>query len=112
MHIPAYGADGSRRRALPLDAVLRLESLKLVVVQRNRKGAPVCVHFYGESHMPVQTRLKAGTRYSYREQVATGHTWTHHRLPHAAVDAALGRVEPWEVVDAHVRAMYRGVELS
>jgi hypothetical protein len=118
--VRAFGPDGARRRNCTPETAERLASLKLVIAQRNPKtGAITVIHFCDHesrighgSHVPLQARLKAGTRYSFREQIGDGHGWAHHRLPYVAMDAALGRIEPREVVDQHVRALYRGVELS
>jgi hypothetical protein len=79
--IPTYGADGVRRRNHSLETVLYLESRRAVVLQRTRKGEVVSARFYGESSTGIRTRLKAGTRYSYLEQIGGHRGWAHSRLP-------------------------------
>ena len=79
--IPTYGADGLRRRNHSLETLLYLESRKAVVLRRTRKGEVVCARFYGESYTPIRTRVKAGTRYSYLEQIGRHPGWAHTRLP-------------------------------
>ncbi len=78
--IRCFGPDGANRRRYSVESAEYLVSRKSVVAVRH-KGAIVSIHFYGESRMPIQSRLKAGTRYSYKEQVGDRHRWTHARLP-------------------------------
>jgi hypothetical protein len=90
--IPTFGPDGSRRRAYSLESVLYFESRKTVYVQR-RNGVVRCAHWYGDSLMPLQSRPKAGTRYSHREQVGNHKAWTHQRLPIYRVEKAVSTAE-------------------
>jgi hypothetical protein len=45
----------------------------------------VCPHFCGNSSVPIQTRFKTGTRYSFAER---GHNWSHRQLPRIPVHGA------------------------
>jgi hypothetical protein len=85
--IPTFGPDGSRRRSYSLESILYFESRKTVYVQR-RNGVVRCAHWCGDSLMPLQSRLKDGTRYSHREQVGNHKAWTHQRLPIYRVEKA------------------------
>src|SRR3954452_25510038 len=86
--IPTYAPDGSRRRNHSLKAVLYLESRKTAVLQRTRKGEILRAQFCGESSVRTRRRLKAGTRYSYLEQIGGRHGWALSRLPWIPVACA------------------------
>lgn len=94
MSIKTFAADGRRLRSHSFESVARLEQLKLVIVQRNRKGDILCAHFYGQTRTPLTSRLKAGTRYSYRELVGDGRRrWSHSKLPRIPLSPALSDSE-------------------
>jgi hypothetical protein len=112
--IPTYGADGLRRRNHSLETVLYLESRKAVVVRRTRKGEVVSARFYGESSTAIRTRLKAGTRYSYLEQIGGHRGWAHSRLPQIPVAGAerLLNTELAAELDYERRLAFRAVQVS
>jgi hypothetical protein len=112
--ITTYGADGLRRRNHSLETVLYLESRKSVVLQRTRKGQVVCAHFYGNSSIPIRTRLKTGTRYSYLEQIGHRHGWVHSRLPRIPVACGQGltNYELTAEIDYERRLAFRAVQVS
>jgi len=111
--IPTYGADGLRRRNHSLETLLYLESRKAVVLRRTRKGEVVCARFYGESYTPIRTRVKAGTRYSYLEQIGGPRGWTHSRLPRIPVADAqkLTNKEFAAEIDYQSRLAFRAVQV-
>ena len=102
--IPTYSADGSRRRRYSLEAIERLLSLHLVVVQRNRKGAIAVAMFRPLSGAnPIRPTAHTGTKYSFHERLDDGHhAWTLHGLPQ----------NEHEDADLFVRAIFRAVPLS
>ena len=112
--IPTYGADGVRRRDHSLETVLYLESRRAVVLQRTRKGEVVSARFYGESSTGMRTRLKAGTRYSYLEQIGGHRSWAHSRLPRIPVAGAEGLLnnELAAELDYERRLAFRAVQVS
>jgi hypothetical protein len=83
MSIPTYGADGVRRsRDYSLESLLRMESAKTAILRRGRRGNVQCAYLYEDSRVPIETRLRAGSMYSYQEQLENGRKrWTHRRLP-------------------------------
>jgi hypothetical protein len=109
--IPTYGPDGSRRRAYSLESVLYFESRKTVYVQR-RNGVVRYAHWYGDSVMPLQSRLKAGTRYSHREQVGDRKAWTHRPLPIYRVEKAKTTAEFYAELTERQAAPFVAVTLS
>jgi hypothetical protein len=113
-NVPTYGADGLRRRNHSLDTVLYLESRKAVIVQRTRKGEVVCAHFCGDSAMPIRTRVKAGTRYSYLEQIGGHPGWVHRPLPRIPVVGARGLAnrELAAELDYERQLVFRAVQVS
>ena len=110
--IPTYGADGLRRRNHSLETLLYMESRKTAVLQRTRKGEILRAQFCGESS--VRSRLKAGTRYSYLEQICSQHGWVHSRLPSipVACPQALTNNELAAEVDYQRRLAFRAVQVS
>jgi hypothetical protein len=112
--IPTYGADGLRRRNHSLETVLYLESRNAVVLRRTRKGEVLRAQFCGESYTPIRTRVKAGTRYSYLEQIGSHPGWTHSRLPRIPVARAqeLTNKEFAAEIDNERRLAFRAVEVS
>src|SRR5256885_84847 len=83
MSIPTYGADGVRRsRDYSLESLLRMESAKTAILRRGRTGKVQCAYLYEDSRVPIENRLRAGSRYSYQEQFDDGRKrWAHKRLP-------------------------------
>ena len=112
--ITAYGVDGLRRRNHSLETVLFLESRRTVVLQRTRKGEVVSARFYGESSTAIRTRLKAGTHYSYLEQIGGHRGWAHSRLPQIPVAGAEGLLnnELAGELDYERRLAFRAVQVS
>lgn len=111
--IPTYGPEGQRRRALLLDDLLVLESRKMVVLQRGiRTGKVLSAHFFGEHYCAVKTKPKAGTKYSYQEQLGNRRRWTHSRLPRIPVEAGLSCSEFAARLDTLRRLSFHAVTLS
>ncbi len=112
--VKAFGSDGQlRRKRFSQKHARELAELKAVIPQWDRRGQKIlCIHFYGESRIPVKNRLKAGTIYVYQEQIDSRRAWTHKRLPYRAVDAATGFVEPPEILDRYIRRIFLEVPLS
>lgn len=110
----AFGPDGQlRRKRFSQESARFLAQVKAVIPQWDRRGKQIiCIHFYGESRTPVKNRLKAGTIYTYQEQVADRKAWTHKRLPYRAMDASTGHIETPEVIDSHIRSLFCAVALS
>jgi hypothetical protein len=81
--IPTYGADGARRsRDYSLASLLRMEAANTAILRRGRRGNVQCAYLYEDSRVPIEARLRAGTRYSYQEQLDDGRKrWAHKRLP-------------------------------
>ena len=102
--IPTYSADGQRRRGYSPEAIERLLSLHLVVVQRNRKGAIAVAMFRPTSGAnPIQPTAHMGTKYSFLERLDDGnHAWALHGLP----------ASDHRDADLFVRAIFRAVPLS
>ncbi|MGI8962354.1 MAG: hypothetical protein ACR2IV_21875 [Bryobacteraceae bacterium] len=113
-NIRTYGADGLRRRDHSLETVLYLESRKTAILHRTRKGLVVRAQLCGESNSPIRTRVKAGTRYSYLEQIGARHSWAHRRLPRIPVACAqaLTNNELAAEVDYERRIAFRAVQVS
>lgn len=79
--VRSYSAEGLPRRRYAVSDAEWLIQRKVVVAVRNRRGEVVSIHFYGESRIPIKSRLKAGTRYSYQEVVGLGHRrWDFSRV--------------------------------
>lgn len=79
--VRSYCAEGLPRRRYSQESAEALVKRKAVIAVRDRKGAILSIHFYGESRLPLKSRLKAGTRYSYQELVGEGRRrWNHSRL--------------------------------
>lgn len=112
--VKAFGPDGElRRKRFSQDSARRLAELRTVVaVWDRRRSRIVSIHFYGESRIPLKSRLRAGTRYSYLEQVSDRRTWRHKGLPYQAMDAATGRVESPEIIDRAIRLLFQQVPTS
>jgi hypothetical protein len=112
MRIPTFGPEGQRRRALLLEDLLVLESRKMVFLSRQIKnGKVLSAHFYGESRHPY-CRPKAGTKYSFRENVGDGKVWQHKRLPYSAMNAETGHTNEPQIVDLLIRALFSGPAYS
>lgn len=112
VYIPTFRADGIRSRNHSLETIARLEQLKRVIVQRNRRGQPVCAHFYGDSRLPLEARFRAGTKYSFKALHADHQVWELKSLPYSAANAQTQYGGSREDVDVHVRAMFLGVGRS
>jgi hypothetical protein len=112
--VPTYGADGLRRRNHSIETVLYLESRHAVALQRTRRGEVVSARFYGESSIAIRTRLKAGTRYSYLEQIGGHRSWAHSQLPRIPVARAqeLTNKEFAAEIDYERRLAFRAVQVS
>jgi hypothetical protein len=82
--IPAYNANGLRRREYSLEAIERLEASGKVIVERDEAGQPIAAQFRPRPEpRPRQTNtISTGTYYSYEELVVdAGHyVWTHKDL--------------------------------
>lgn len=79
--VRSYCSEGLPRRRYSQESAEALIKRKAVIAVRDRKGTILSIHFYGESRLPIKNRLKAGTRYSYQEQIGEGHRrWNHSRL--------------------------------
>jgi hypothetical protein len=109
--VRTFGPSGDRRRNYKLEAVLRLEQLKLVLVQR-RRGDVICAHFYGESRIPLESRFKAGTRYSHNESVGDHRAWSHDRLPVLPLGPGLTASEAAVQLDVQRRSVFLQTVLS
>jgi hypothetical protein len=114
--VKALAPDGALRRTrFSQEDALFLVARNVALAKWNRKRTRIsCIQFFGELAEPITPRrwLKTGTRYSYREEVEGGAAWTHKRLPYGAVDAESGYVEPPEVLDMQLRALFCEVPLS
>jgi hypothetical protein len=109
--IPTFGPDGSRRREYSIEAALYLESRKTLYLQRRGKTI-VSGHWYGEGSMPLQNRLKTGTRYSHRERVGDRKAWTHRPLPIYRVEKAKTTAEFYAELTERQAAPFVAVTLS
>jgi hypothetical protein len=96
--IPVYSADGERRnRDCSLETALFMESIHAYVLQRHRRTGDVqCAQLNGIevdrkefSHLSLQNRLKAGTRYSHIERFGDRRAWTLEKLPIYPVTEAI-----------------------
>jgi hypothetical protein len=114
--VRALAPDGALRRTrFSQDDAKFLVGRNLALAKWNRTRTRIsCIQFFGDLAEPITPRrwLKTGTRYSYREEVEGGCAWTHKRLPYGAVDAESGYVEPPEVLEAQMRALFCEVPLS
>jgi hypothetical protein len=110
--VKAFGPDGGRRRNYSVEDAEYLAGRRTVIAVRNRRGIILTIHFYGESRIPLKSRLKAGTKYSFREPLKAGCAWSLKRLPWGAVDAATGYVLPPEALTREMMAMFQQVPLS
>jgi hypothetical protein len=112
--IPTYGADGLRKRNHSLETLLYMESRQTAVLQRTRKGEILRAQLCGESSVRTRRRLKAGTRYSYLEQIGGRHGWALSRLPWIPVACAqaLTNNELAAEVDYERRLAFRAVQVS
>ena len=112
--IPTYGADGLRRRNHSLKTLLYMESRQTAVLQRTRYGEILRAQFCGESSIRAPRRLKAGTRYSYLEQIGDQHGWALTRLPRIPVlcAKALTNTELAAEVDYERRLAFLAVQVS
>jgi len=115
--VRSLGPSGEpyRRRYSQADAQA-LAARGQVYANWNRLGTRIrTIQFFprdGGNPSAPQRWLKTGTRYSFTEKVGDYECWTHKALPHRAVDAQLGYVEPNEVIQSHIRALYMAVPLS
>lgn len=112
--VKAFGSDGElRRKRFSQESAKRLAELRTVVAVWDRRRTRILtIHFYGDSRIPLKSRLKAGTRYSFQEQVADRRAWTHKRLPYQAIDAQTGFVEQPEIIDQYIRLLFQAVPAS
>lgn len=111
--IPTYGPEGQRRRALLLNDLLVLEGRKMVVLQRGiRTGKVLSAHFFGEHYRAIQTRPKAGTKYSFKEQIGDCRAWSLCRLPRIPVEAGLSCGEFAHRLETLQRSAFHAVTQS
>lgn len=113
--VKVLGPEGAPRRKRFSQETARLFlARKIITVVRwdRRRERILCVQFDGESRAKPNRWLKCGTRYSHRERVNDRLEWAHKALPNSAMRAQLGEIEPQEVVDMHVRALFTAVQLS
>jgi hypothetical protein len=111
--IRAFGPDGARRRNCTIETAEHLESLKLVIAQRTRRGKIFAIHFYGQSRIPLRARLKAGTRYSFLEAIGDQRTWVHSRLPSIPIDdSGLSASDAADAIDFARREAFSATILS
>jgi hypothetical protein len=111
-YVPTFGPAGDRRRNYTLDSILRLEQLKLVLVERGRHGDVQRAHFYGESRIPLKSRFKPGTRYSHNESVGDHRAWALDRLPVLPLGPGLTASEAAVQLDAGRRSVFLETVLS
>jgi hypothetical protein len=79
--IPIYAADGTSLGFRTLEAAKRLIASGYVKPAYGRKGHLKAIWLLQQDGgNPIETHAKAGTRYSFLENVATGRCWTLRRL--------------------------------
>jgi hypothetical protein len=79
--VRSFCSEGLPRRRYSMESAEAMVKRKQVIAVRDRKGLIVSIHFYGESRIPIKSRLKAGTRYSFKELIGDGHQrWNHSRV--------------------------------
>ena len=111
--VHTYGPEGERRRNSTHLNAEYLVSRNLVIAQRNRKGLIMSIHFIGATRMPLQARLRTGTRYRHQERVGDQKIWTHRDLPFVRERGKeLSTTEVRHQSDRQVRAVFASVQLS
>lgn len=114
--IRSFSSEGLPRRRYAVSDAEWLIQRKIVVAVRNRRGEVVSIHFYGESRIPIKSRLKAGTRYSYQEVVGLGHRrWDFSRVygpDERRLDYSLSRDQYRRQYQALESEPFRAVQIS
>lgn len=103
--IPTYGVDGARQRSYSVAAIERLEARGAVRVTRNFQGEIVAARRIAKPAPTIacQRTGLSRVRFTRVEEIAGRDVIAHKPLPYAAVDRALGHVQPRHVIENAVR---------